>query len=107
MNEPSFFECAEALSRRCLEHGGNDAERISYAARLCLGRRPEPREMKELTDLLRREKDYIGEGWVDPKGLGGLPKADSLPKGTNPTELAAYAVVARVLLNLDETITKE
>jgi hypothetical protein len=107
LNEPIFFECAQALARRCLEHGGNDAERIRYAARLCLGRTPEPQEMKELTDLLRREKDYIGEGWVDPKVLGQKTTAASPPKGTNPTELAAYTVVARVLLNLDETITKE
>jgi hypothetical protein len=107
LNEPIFFECAQALARRCLEHGGNDAERIRYAARLCLGRAPEPPEMKELTDLLRREKDYIGEGWVDTKVLGEKTKTDFPPKGTNPTELAAYTVVARVLLNLDETITKE
>jgi hypothetical protein len=30
-----------------------------------------------------------------------------LPAGTTPTQLAAYTVVSRVLLNLDETITKE
>jgi len=107
LNEPIFFECAQALARRCLEHGGDDTERIRYAARLCLGRTPEPREMKELTDLLHREKDYIAEGWVDPRALGERVQAASPPKGTTPTELAAYAVVARVLLNLDETITKE
>jgi hypothetical protein len=107
LNEPIFVECAQALARRCLEHGGNDAERISYAARLCLGRTPEPREMKELADLLRREKDYVAEGWVDTAALGQQAKAASPPKGTTPTELAAYTVVARVLLNLDETITKE
>jgi hypothetical protein len=107
LNEPIFVECAQALARRCLEHGGNDAERIRYAVRLCLGRTPEPREMQELSDLLRREKDYIGEGWVDTPALGNKNKTESPPKGTTPTELAAYTVVARVLLNLDETITKE
>jgi hypothetical protein len=107
LNEPIFVECAQALARRCLEHGGTDAERIRYATRLCLGRTPEPREMKELTDLLRREKGYIGEGWVDTPALGNRNKSDPPPKGATPTELAAYTVVARVLLNLDETITKE
>jgi hypothetical protein len=38
-------------------------------------------------------------------GKNELPKA--LPPGISPTQLAAYTVVARVLLNLDETITKE
>ncbi len=30
-----------------------------------------------------------------------------LPPNTSPTQLAAWTTVARVLLNLDETITKE
>ncbi len=107
LNEPIFFECAQALARRCLEHGGDDKERIRYAARLCLGRTPEAREMKELTGLLRRETGYIGEGWVDPRILGQSVQGAPPPKGANPTELAAYTVLARVLLNLDETITKE
>jgi hypothetical protein len=107
LNEPIFVECAQALARRCLEHGGNDAERIRYGFRRCLGRPPEVREMKELTGLLRRERDYIKEGWVDTAALGDRDRAASPPKGTTPTELAAYTVVARVLLNLDETITKE
>jgi hypothetical protein len=107
LNEPIFVECAQALARRCLEHGGNDTERIRYGFRRCLGRAPEPREMKELTGLLQREKEYIGEGWVDTAALGDNTKRASPPQGATPTELAAYTVVARVLLNLDETITKE
>jgi hypothetical protein len=107
LNEPVFMECAQALARRCLEHGGSDTERIRYGFRRCLGRRAESRELEELTRLLRHEKDYIAEGWTDTTSLGGNASADSLPKGTTPTELAAYTVVARVLLNLDETITKE
>jgi hypothetical protein len=34
------------------------------------------------------------------------PSAD-LPNGSSPTQVAAYTVVSRVILNLDETITKE
>ena len=71
--------------------------------------RPAAGELSELTGLLHREKTHIGEGWVDipelATGKGG-PIAN-LPKGSTPTELAAYTVVSRVLLNLDETITKE
>jgi hypothetical protein len=107
LNEPIFVECAQALARLCLEQGGNDAERIRYGFRRCLGRPPEAREMRELTSLLRREKNYIRDGWVDTAALGDKDKALFPPKGTTPTELAAYTVVARVLLNLDETITKE
>jgi hypothetical protein len=107
LNEPIFMECAQALARRCLEHEGNDAERIRYGFRRCLGRLPEAREMSQLTSLLRREEDYVKDGWVDTAALGDKDRKVSPPKGTTPTELAAYTVVARVLLNLDETITKE
>ena len=109
LNEVVFMECAQALAARTLEHGETDRERISYAFRRCLARSPTPGELAKLESLLQREKDYIGEGWVNASELATgkteLPK--KLPKGTSPTQLAAYTVVSRVLLNLDETITKE
>ena len=68
-----------------------------------------PDEVAELKKLLAKEKAYLAEGWVNPSELGTgkteIPK--NLSKNSNPTELAAYTVVSRVLLNLDETITKE
>ncbi len=109
LNEIVFVECAQALARHSLEHGSTDEERITYAFRSCLGRKPEADELKELTDLLAREKAHIAEGWINPHELatGKAESPKNLPKGTNPTQLAAYTVVSRVLLNLDETITKE
>lgn len=109
LNETVFVECAQALARRSFTHGVNDKERITYAFRRCVGRRPEADELQDLTDLLQREKKHIGEGWVDVPELAtgkSGPIAD-LPKGASPADLAAYTVVSRVLLNLDETITKE
>ena len=74
-----------------------------------MARSPEPDELKELLRLIERQKKYIGEGWVNAAelatGKGEVPM--NLPEGATPTELAAHTVVARVLLNLDETITKE
>jgi hypothetical protein len=109
LNEEVFFECAQALAKRTLGHGNNDEERITYAFRRCLGRKPTPDEMKTLTDLVKREEKHIGEGWVDAAELatGRAGAIADLPKGTSPLQLAAYTVVSRVLLNLDETITKE
>ena len=109
LNEVVFMECAQALAAHTLEHGATDEERITYAFRRCVARNPTPTEMNKLLALLQREKAYIGEGWVNASelgaGKGDAPK--NLPKGTTPTQLAAYTVVSRVLLNLDETITKE
>jgi hypothetical protein len=109
LNEVVFFECAQSLARHSLLQGVNDKERIIYAFRRCVGRKPSADELKVLTDLLHREEKHLGEGWVDDAVLAtgkNGPIAD-LPPGSTPVQIAAYTVVSRVLLNLDETITKE
>ncbi len=110
LNEAVFMECAQALALQSLEHGGdNNQERITYAFRRCVGRRPTADELGELQKLLQRETTHISEGWVDIPALatGKSEPIKTLPKGATPTQLAAYTVMSRVLLNLDETITKE
>ncbi|HWF17750.1 MAG TPA: DUF1549 and DUF1553 domain-containing protein [Verrucomicrobiae bacterium] len=109
LNEVVFMECAQSLALHTLEHGGNDRERIAYAFRRCLGREPNESEMQNLLSLLKKDSQYLGEGWVDVPVLatGKNGPIANLPKGCTPTQLAAYTVVSRVLLNLDETITKE
>ncbi|MBI2929942.1 MAG: DUF1549 domain-containing protein [Verrucomicrobia bacterium] len=110
LNEIVFTECAQALALRALEAGGRtDDERVTYAFRRVLSRRPTAEEKTELLGLLKRQRQRIADGWVNPLELGtgtnAPPKA--LPAGATPTTLAAYAAVSRVLLNLDEAITKE
>jgi hypothetical protein len=70
---------------------------------------PTDNERKELLSLLKKQKEHIGEGWVNASELasGNNEVSDKLPANTTPPQLAAYTVVSRVLLNLDETITKE
>jgi hypothetical protein len=110
LNETEFVECAQALARKTLAEGGrSDNERITYAFRRALSRPPTADERKELLGLLDKERARIGQGWVNPLELatGRNESPASLPPGATPTQLAAYTVVSRVLLNLDETITKE
>jgi hypothetical protein len=109
LNEIVFMECARALALRALENGATDRERIGYAFRRCVARKPTADEMAELLSLLQREKTHLSEGWVDTATLatGKSGRIEGLPAGRTPVELAAYTVVARALLNLDETITKE
>ncbi len=110
LNETEFVECAQALALCTLSDGGKtDAEKISFAFRRTLSRPPTEAEKKELMNLLEHQKQRIADGWINPNelatGKNELPK--KLPDGTTPTQLAAYTVVSRVILNLDETITKE
>ena len=110
LNETQFVDCARSLAHKTLVEGGRtDSDRIQYAFRRALSRPPTAEERKELLALLDKEKQRIAEGWVNPLELatGKNEKPAELPSGATPTQLAAYTVVSRVLLNLDETITKE
>jgi mono/diheme cytochrome c family protein len=110
LNEATFMECAQALARKTLAEGGkSDTDRINFAFRRALSRPPTESERKELLALLEKQKDYISGGWANASelGTGKSVAPEKLPQGATPTQLAAYTVVSRVLLNLDETITKE
>ncbi len=110
LNESLFVECARALALKTLVEAGNsDQERLVYAFRRALSRKPVEAESSELLSLLENQKLRLFAGWLDVWGLAGLDEAQTsaLPTGTTPVELAAWTAVSRVLLNLDETITKQ
>ncbi len=101
LNEPLFFECARALASRTLREGGaDDAARLDYAFRRCLTRPPEPEESATLLGLLQKQRERLAAGALDAAKLAG--KTDGAV-----AETAAWVAVARVLLNLDETLTKQ
>jgi len=109
LNETLAMECAQGLAAKTLAEGGKtDDERITYAFRRVLSRPPTASERSELKGLLVRQTRRIAEGWVNPFDLGtGKNVLPAVPAGSTPTQLAAYTAVSRVLLNLDEAITKE
>ena len=110
LNEPLFIEAAQALALKTLREGGeSDLERVTFAFRRCLARRPEPEESQELLSLLHRQTVRLAEGWISPWGIAGIggKRRPELPAGATPVQLAAWTTVSCVLLNLDETITKE
>jgi hypothetical protein len=110
LNETTFVECAQALARQTLARGGpTDVERVNYAFRRTLSRTPTAGERQELLTLLEKQKQRLADGWANPSEIatGKNETPGGLPPGVTPTQLAAYTVVSRVLLNLDETITKE
>jgi hypothetical protein len=94
---------------RALKEGGaTDRDRVVYAFRLCTARMPSKAETDVLLDLLAKEDRRLADGWLSALDVAGLKSgAGALPADTTPRRLAAWTVVARVILNLDETITKE
>jgi len=109
LNEPIFVEAARGLALRALrEGGGDDAGRIDRAFLLCTSRQPTADERRELLDFLAMQRKRIADGWLDPREIatgtpGTLP---ALPENTTPQDAAAWTLLSRVLLNLDETVTK-
>ena len=59
--------------------------------------------------LLRKQSERFSRPDAKPWELAAADpaKPPALPKGATPAQLAAWTAVGRVLLNLDETITKE
>jgi mono/diheme cytochrome c family protein len=109
LNEPVFVDAARALALRVLrEAGASDRERAEYAFKLCTNRTPTAAEVDEMLTLYRSQRQRVADGWLSPRALttGDHQKLPELPAGVNPTDAAAWTVVARVLLNLDETLTK-
>jgi hypothetical protein len=110
LNEPIFLECARALALRTIAEGGTTEEvRLTYAFRRCLSRQPTAQESAVLLALLRKQIERFTQSGRNPWELAAAdPKTPpALPPGATPAQLAAWTAVARVLLNLDETITKE
>ncbi|MBI4661930.1 MAG: DUF1553 domain-containing protein [Verrucomicrobia bacterium] len=106
LNDPAFVEAAQVLARRITTGVGPDpVKRARFAFRSCVAREPKP---KELDRLLALYQDELARFKTDVKAaevmaFGAEGKA---PEGFDVCELAAWTVVANVLLNLDETITK-
>lgn len=110
LNETLFVEAAQALALRVLrEAGPDDDRRIAHAFRLVLGRAPTASEKADMQSLMRRQKQRLADGWLSAREIatGGKDFPANLPPDTNPAQLAAYTAAARVLLNLDETLTRE
>jgi hypothetical protein len=103
LNDDAAMEMARALAKRmALEIDGDARARIEYGFRLCATRRPKPAELDRLVSLFNQQLANY---------KAATPAADQLLKGEArelpAPEMAAWTIVANVLLNLDETLTKQ
>ncbi|MCY2974700.1 MAG: PSD1 and planctomycete cytochrome C domain-containing protein [Planctomycetota bacterium] len=107
LNEVTFVEAARQLGARMIREGGDiDQDRIRYGFRLAVGRLPSEREQEVLLkglaeDVQRFEKDP--ETAKQLLKLGESQSASDLDSKTH----AAFTLVANVLMNLDEFVTRE
>ncbi len=112
LNDAGFTEYAYGLAARVLLDGpGGGDDRVGYAFRLCLGRSPSEPELTRLTAFLAKQEARYAEDAKAAEDLleGGGPAGQKLNEvsGVPDSQKAALVLLARVLLNLDEFITRE
>lgn len=100
LNNESFHEAAVGLAGRMMALGGDDGERLAAAFRMCVMRPPTQPERSEFMSLLERCREYYKANPAAAKQLVG-------GKCVKPEEKAAWVATGRILLNLDEFVTRE
>jgi hypothetical protein len=98
LNDPAFFEAAQAMARRILKEGGDATVlRAIYGFRLATSRTPRARENEALLSQFNEDRHYFEQHLKEAESVSGKP---------NP-ELAAWTMFSNAVLNLDEVLTKE
>ncbi|MCA9085058.1 MAG: PSD1 domain-containing protein [Planctomycetaceae bacterium] len=100
LNEPLFVECARALAQQAVAHSNDDAESLTFAFRCCVSREPTDAERTVLLKTLQQQRDRFTANTDAAASLAGNTDG-------NTNRIAAWTIISRILLNLDETITRE
>ena len=106
LNDTQHFEAARAFGERILTEGGMTAdERITFAYRTVLSRSPAPDELAIVKQALEK---YVARYRADAEAAKRVVAAgESKPRSDlSPADLAAYTLLANLVLNLDETVTR-
>ena len=106
LNDPTFVEAARALAERIIREGGEGPEaRLDWAYRHVLSREPAESVRGELLTLYDRHRRQYEERPSEAEALVSVGQTP-VPQDRSPSELAAWTSVARVLLNLQESVTR-
>ena len=103
LNDPAFFEAAQALAKRMTnEAGSSPSSRAVYGFRLCASRHPTRAELDRILTYFNQE---LARFQHDPEATLNVVQSENL--ASDSPELAAWTMVSNALLSLDETMTKE
>ena len=109
LNETIFVEASQGLALRILKEGGQtNRERANYGFLLTSGRPATSFEAREIAGLVESQSQRLAEGWLDIRKIAfkDPDTIPDLPEGVTPKDVASWTIASRVLLNLDETLTK-
>ena len=99
LNDVVFLEAAQALGRTVAGQASIDRDRMTGLFRRFVARPPTDAELRTLLDFLAEQRAWAAEHPDEAKKLAGEGNSDA-------TERAAWTATARVLMNLDEFVTK-
>ena len=109
LNDPAFIELSMGLANRLLTEAATAEERIRLGFQLCLNREPDVEEVRLLTGLVAQQTKEFAAQASSAKAI--VVQANALGQATLPVTgdaaFSAWTMAARVMLNLDETITRE
>ena len=107
LDDPTYVEASRVFAARIVREGGDtEAARIAFAFRQVLQRPPAPREVGLLQKLYEQHLKQYQADEAAARALLAVGDAKP-PEGIAPAELAAWTSVARVMVNLHETITRD
>ncbi|HUR58804.1 MAG TPA: PSD1 and planctomycete cytochrome C domain-containing protein [Opitutaceae bacterium] len=101
LNDPVFFECAQALGKRVAREPLATDDRIRRAFQLCLSREPDPAEQARLKKLYAQDLELLQAHPENAARIAGESDATQLE------EKAALVALCRVIMNLDEFVTRD
>lgn len=104
LNDPVYELCARSLAAKMVAAGADPAHRIAFAFKTLLARAPSGEEAGRIEAYLMAQEARLKK---DPESAAKLLGKDGAFAASTAEASGAYVLVARVLLNLDETITKE
>jgi hypothetical protein len=105
MNDPTYVEAARKLAERVMTEAQTVDDRLALAFRLATGRRPNEKELGVLRTVFNKQQEVYRQNQKAALQLLAVGES-SRNDGFAAPEVAAYAIVASVVLNLDETVTK-
>ncbi len=103
LNDPTFLECARGLARRVTAAAGDDAEHLCRAFQICVSRQPSKQESRLLAKLLNEQRAQLQDSPAEAAQVAGTNAGTS----ESIVELAAWTVVCRAVMSVDEFISRE
>ncbi|MDB4461556.1 DUF1553 domain-containing protein [bacterium] len=106
LNDPQFVEAARKLAERILADSPETSTRIDRAYQLCTSRKANPKEHAIIKKLLEDQRQRFTDSPENAKQLLAVGESPRAAATTTEIDLAAWSVICQMILNLDETLTR-